>query len=105
MKASPCFSQYSSNVLLLSVAYIVQVLHTDDVDHLASPVNLGGLHLTETNMPDLAIPLQFCNYPQRLFYGHLGIDAVQLPEVDDFRLQITQTHLDLLRQILRSANG
>src|ERR1700726_1709733 len=103
-ESDPILFAILQHVLVLAVAYIVQVLHTDDVDHLASLVNLSGLYLTETNMADLALLLQFCNYTEGLFDGYLGINAVQLPKVDHFRLQEAQAHLDLLRKIFRSAD-
>src|ERR1700728_4340854 len=92
------------DVLVLAVTYVIQVLHADDLDHLPSLVNLGGLYLTETDMADFALLLQFCNDLERLFDGDLGINAMQLPKVDHFRLQMTQAHFDLLGKILRSAN-
>src|SRR6516162_5273795 len=92
------------HILMLPVTQVVQVLHADDLDHFAGSVNLGWLYLTETNMADLALLLQLGDYAQRFFNGHLGINAVQLPEADNFRLEKTETHLDLLGQVLRPAN-
>jgi hypothetical protein len=103
-KGQSIFFAVLEHVLVLSGAYIVEVLHADDSNHLACLLNLGGLYLTETNMADLALLLKCCNHAQRLFYGHIGIDPVQLPEVDHFRLEKTKAHLNLLCQVLRSAN-
>jgi hypothetical protein len=55
------------HVLVLPVTQVVQVLHADDVDHLAGSVNLSGLYLAEANMADLALLLQLGDYPRALW--------------------------------------
>ncbi len=48
-------------------------------------------------MADLARVLHLLQRAECLFFGHFGIEAVQLVQVDGFQLQAAQAHLDALR--------
>src|SRR3984885_16156578 len=67
------------DVLMLSIAEVVLVLHAYDLDYLAGLIDLVRFHFAETNVPDLALFLQFFDCTERLLDWHFGVDAVQLP--------------------------
>ena len=51
-------------------------------------------------MADLALVLQLLEHAELLLARHLGVDAVQLEEVDALDAEPAQAHLALLAQVL-----
>ena len=91
------------HVFVLTVAEVVLVLHADDFDHLARLVDFMRLHFGQADVEDLALLLQLLDGRERFFDGHLGIDAMKLPEIDALDFEAAEAHLDLLLQIFRPA--
>ncbi len=87
------------HILMLAFADVVLVLHADDVDDLACLVDFVRLDFAETDMADLALALQAFDDGERFFDGHLGVDAMELPEIEPLYLEAAQAHLDLLLQV------
>src|SRR6266480_6286708 len=54
-------------------------------------------------MPDLAFLLEISQHSKLIVGWNLGIDSMQLEQVDSLHTQPSQAHLTLLPQILRSA--
>src|ERR1700722_2017846 len=90
------FGAVLDDILVLAVADVVLVLDADDFDDLASPVDLVGLDLAEAYVPNFALLLELLDGSEGLFAGDLGVDAVQLPEIDAFELEAAEAHLYLL---------
>ena len=99
------FGAVVDDVLMLAVAEVVLVLNADDVDDLAGLVDLVGFDFAESDVADLALLLELLDGAERLFHGNLGVDAVELPEVDALEFEAAQAHLDLLDEVLRAADG
>ena len=83
---------------------VVLVLHAYDVDEFADLLDLRDGNLTQAHETDLALRLQLLDRRKRLLDRHLRVDAVQLPEVQLVGLEMPETHLDLLLQVLRTAH-
>ena len=58
------------------------VLNGRDVDQLTRSLELVDGHLGDPGEPDLALVLELADDSELLLEGHLGIDAVKLPEVN-----------------------
>ncbi len=67
---------------MLAVAEVVLVLDADDVDDLAGLVDLVWFDLAEADVADLALLLELLDGSEGFLDGDLGVDAVELPEVD-----------------------
>ena len=92
------------DLLALPIAQVVEVLDADDRDRL--PGLLYFLHgdFRQADVPDLAGFLKFLQGAQGLGDRHLGIDAMQLVEIDAVELQAPQTQFDALAEIFRTAD-
>ena len=93
------------DVFVGAVGEVVFVLDGDDVDDLARPVDLMRLHFAEADVADLALLLKLFDDSEGLFDGDFGVDSVELPEVDALELQEAKAHLDLLVEVLGTADG
>src|ERR1700712_4798664 len=69
------------HIFVLPLAYVVLVLHANDVDDLAYSLDLVRLHFAETYVADFALLLKFCDGGEGFFDGNLRVDAMELPEV------------------------
>src|SRR5262249_5421898 len=56
--------------------------------------------LRQTEMADLALVLEFLHEPELLLARDLGVDAVQLPQVDGLDTEPAQAHEAALAQVL-----
>lgn len=54
-----------------------------------------------SGMPDLPLALQRCQLTDLVLGGELGVDVMQLEQVDGVHAQTAQTHLALLTQVRR----
>jgi len=80
------------------------VLHRRDREELARGLDLLDRDLAQAGMADQPFLLHLCDDAELLVARHLGIDAVELPELDALLLQPTQTHHHALAQVFRPAD-
>jgi hypothetical protein len=90
---------------VLAVAEVVEVLDADDVDDLAGFFDLGDLDLAEAYVTDLALFLEALDDSEGILDGDLGVDAVELPEVEALELEAAEAHLDLLVEVFGAGDG
>jgi hypothetical protein len=69
-------------LLALPVADVVEVLHAHDVEVRPGRLDVGHRHLRQSHVPDEAFLLHLPNDLELLVGMNVGIDAVQLPQVD-----------------------
>ena len=67
-------------------------------------LDLGHGDLGQSNVAHLALVAQLLEDPELLGGGDLGVDAVQLEEVDALQAQPAQAHQALLTQVLGTAH-
>jgi hypothetical protein len=91
------------DVLGTAVGQVVQVLHGDDVRDLPGFLDLLHGHLGQADVADLALLLQQEQLTDLVGQRDLGVDAVQLVEVDPLHAQVAQAQFGLLPQVLGAA--
>ena len=87
-------------VFALAQARVEEILHADDGHDLARPLKLVDRHLRQADMADEALILHLPDDTELLVFGHLGVDAVQLPQVDALDTEPAQRHLHALAQVV-----
>ena len=84
-----------------AVAEAEPVLHRHDVRHLLGRLQLLDGDLGEADVPDLALVLQVLELADLVLHGDVGVDAVQLEQVDPVDLELAQAQLGLLAEVRR----
>jgi hypothetical protein len=79
------------------------ILHGGDWNDAPRRLDLGNIDFRKTHMPDLAFLLKISQRSKLIFSRNLGIDAMQLKQIDLLHAQPSQAHLALLPQIFGSA--
>jgi len=92
------------HVLGLPVGQVVEVLHGGDLGDLGGLLQLRDAHLGQPDRTDLALVLQLRQLADLVGQRHLGVDPVQLQQVEPLHLQPPQRQLGLLAQVGRPAN-
>ena len=62
-------------------------------------------HLGQADVPDLALALQRGELADLVLQRNLGVDAVQLQQVDTLDAEVAQVELHLLTQVLGRPTG
>src|SRR5436305_6317519 len=88
----------------LPVGEVVEVLHRGDLEDSLRRLDLLDGDLRQPEMADLALVLELLHEPELLLARHLGIDPVQLPQVDGLNAKPTHAHQAALAQVLRPAH-
>jgi len=88
------------DVLGAAVGEVVEVLHGGDLDDLLRGLDLLDVHLGEADVADLALLLHLLEHAELLLARDVGVDAVQLPQVDLIDAEAPQAHLAALPQIV-----
>ena len=88
-----------------AVGKVEQVLHRNDRGDLRGSFDIADTDFAEADVADLALILQALEFTDLVLECNLGVDAVELHQVDALQRRVSQAHLDLLTQVLGSANG
>src|SRR5262249_39206491 len=75
-----------------------------DGEDLLRRLDLLDADLRQTEIADLALVLEFLHEPELLLARDLGVDAVQLPQVDGLDTEPPQAHEATLAQVLRATD-
>src|SRR5258708_24227360 len=82
---------------------VVVVLGRGDGHDLPRALDLVDVDFRDADVPDLALVSVLLDRAEALLEGRLGIDAVQVVEIDAFYVQPAKALLDFRRQHLRAA--
>ena len=101
--AIPCSAQWSTTSSCVRSREAVAVLDGRDRDDLAPTLDLLDADFGEADVPDLPALAVVGDRSETLLERRLGVDAVQVVEVDRLGAQAPQALLDLRAQRLRAA--
>ena len=104
MKPDPLGLAVVEHVLGRAVGQVVEVLHAGHRHHGPGRLDLVHADLAEPDAADLALVEQVGQQAELLLGRHLGVDAVELEEVDGLDPEASQAHLALLAQVLGPAH-
>ena len=91
------------DVFGIAVREIVLILHGGDGNDATRCFDLGNIDFRKANMPDLAFLLEISQHSKLIVGWNLGIDAMQLEQIDTLDTQPSQAHLAFLPEIFGSA--
>src|SRR5215216_2241630 len=91
------------HLVVLAFGEVVAVLHGDDRHDLPSPLDLLDPDLGDADMPDRPLVPKLLDRGQALLERGLGVDPVQVVELDHARAQAAKAFLDLLAEDLGPA--
>src|SRR5436190_17567283 len=98
-KAKAILLAIGQGIFRFAVFDVVTVLHTNDGNNFACPLDFFRLHVRQSDVPNLPGVFHLLNGAERFFQGHFWIDTMQLIHVDSLQAQSLQTAIDSLFQM------
>ena len=103
MKPIRCSLAVVDDVVGAAVGDVVLVLHADHRHDPPGRLDLGHAHLGQPDLGHLALVAQLLQEPELVVGRHLGVDPVQLEQIDALDPEAAEAALALLAQVLGAA--